>query len=128
MRYKVAHRLMHIQKVNVVQLKPSQHLVYRLQCLSFPVFRRPEFAGDPYFLARDSASLNRAPDPGLVIVGVCGVDVTVAGLQRREARLLAHRVRRLEECPRAELRHQYSIVELYHRYVCRSPMDVLRSG
>lgn len=107
-----------MQKVNVVQLKPSQHLVNRLQCLSFPVFCRPELAGDPYFLARDSAFLHRAPDPGLVIVGVCGVDVTVAGFQRREARLLAHRVRRLEECPQAELRHQYSIVELHHRYVC----------
>src|SRR5699024_385102 len=92
------------------------------------VFGRPEFAGNPYFFTWNTARFHGTSYTGFIIVRMSGVDVSIAGFQCREARLLAHRIGRLEERAQSELWHQDSIVQLYHRYIGGSLVNVLRKG
>ena len=95
------------------------HGVDGFQCLALAVFRGPELAGNPDFLAGDAAFLDGTANTCLVLIGMGGVDVAVARFQCREARLFAHFVTGLEERADAEAGHLHAVVQLDHGHACR---------
>ena len=130
--HEIAHGLVDVEQVDVVEPHAGEHLIDGLQGLALAVLRRPELRGDPYLAARRAAfgheGLHGASHARLVVVGMGGVNVAVARPQRGEARLLAHFVRRLKECAQSELRHQYPVVELHERHIGGSLINILREG
>ena len=123
--HEIADRLVDIQKVDIIGLQACQHLVDGFQCLALTVFRRPQFRCNPYLLARDSALFHGFSDTAFIVIGMGGINMPIAGFQCRQTRLLAYRVGRLHECSQSELRHQYTVVELYHRYIGRRLINIL---
>ena len=117
---------MHIEQVDVIQLHTLQHRVDGFQRLALAVFGRPKLAGNPYFLARNTALFYGTAYALLIVIGVSRIDMPIAGAQGRETGLLANLVGGLEERSQSELRHEDAIIQLYHRNTCGSFVNVLR--
>ena len=119
---------MDVEQVYVVQLHPLQHVVDSLHRLALAILGGPELAGNPDVLARYAALLHGTPHAPLVVVGVGGVDVSVAGLQGSEARLLAHLVGGLQEGAQSEARHLHAVVQRHHGHARSSGFLLCAKG
>ena len=106
---------MHIEQVKVVKLKPCKHFVNRLCRHALAVLAWPQLAGNPDFRAGNAAFLaelfDHPPDAPFRPVCVSRVYVAVAVAQSRQARFIAHFVRRLCVSAESELRHLNAVIE-----------------
>ena len=117
----VRRRPMHEIEIEIFELQPRQAVARRAQRRVEAVRVVPEFCGDERLGAGDAAARQALPDAGLVAVSRGGVDMAIAGLQRRLDDVGGRAGRRLPDAE-PELGNRPAVIERHLH------ADLFRSG